>query len=87
MTNQEAYINGFVKRAAEYGLTTQEAIELLKTSGVPPEHMNDLGAALSTKAPVKPAAKQQPVNKPHVSPAMKNESMMQPKQRAFNQIK
>jgi hypothetical protein len=87
MSIAQAYVNGFVKRASEYGLSEQEAIELLKTSGVPPQHMNDLGAALSTKAPVKPAAKQHSVNKPYVSPAMQNERMMQPGQRAYNQIK
>lgn len=99
MTNQEAYINGFVKRAAEYGYSAQEAIELLKTSGVPPAHIDDLGAALSTKAQVKPVVKSvvkptvkptvkpQPVNKSSVNPAMENERMMQPNQRAYNQIK
>jgi hypothetical protein len=33
-TQQQAYIEGFVKRAAEYGLSQNEAIELLKSSGV-----------------------------------------------------
>jgi hypothetical protein len=31
-TQQQAYINGFVKRASEYGLNQYEAIELLKSS-------------------------------------------------------
>lgn len=85
MTTEQAYINGFVKRASEYGFSAQEAIELLKTSGVPPQHMNDLGAALSTKAPVKPVAKSQrpaQVSRPHL-----DEAKMQTGQRAFNQIK
>jgi len=30
MNTQEAYINGFIKRATEYGLTQYQAIELLK---------------------------------------------------------
>jgi hypothetical protein len=33
MNTQQAYINGFVKRASEYGLTQNEAIELLKSAG------------------------------------------------------
>jgi hypothetical protein len=39
---QQAYINGFVKRASEYGLTHNEAIELLKKASpkVSPEQMN-----------------------------------------------
>jgi hypothetical protein len=32
-TQQQAYIEGFVKRASEYGLTQNEAFELLKSSG------------------------------------------------------
>ena len=31
---QQAYINGFVKRASQYGFTDHEAVELLKQSGV-----------------------------------------------------
>lgn len=52
-TTQRAYINGFVKRANDYGLTQAQAFELLKQAGrpvPPPQHNNDLGAALSTKA-------------------------------------
>ena len=33
MTTQQAYIEGFVKRANEYGFNQQEAISLLKESG------------------------------------------------------
>ena len=32
MTTQQAHINGFVKRASEYGFSEQEALELLKNS-------------------------------------------------------
>ena len=32
MSTQEAYINGFVKRAAQYGLNQYQAIELLKSA-------------------------------------------------------
>lgn len=31
--NTQAYIEGFVKRAAEYGLNQYEALELLKNAG------------------------------------------------------
>jgi len=30
MNNEQAYINGFVKRANQYGLTSEEAFELFK---------------------------------------------------------
>lgn len=33
MNTQEAYINGFVKRASEYGYSEDQAVELLKQSG------------------------------------------------------
>lgn len=31
---QQAYINGFVKRANEYGVSSSDAIDLLKTAGL-----------------------------------------------------
>lgn len=34
MNTQQAFINGFVKRASEYGLNQNEAFELLKSSGL-----------------------------------------------------
>ena len=71
MTEQEyAFVEGWVKRASEYGLSYNEAIQLLKSAapGLPA---------------VKPAVK--PVAKPMVTPAMQNERMSQPGQRAFNQ--
>lgn len=46
MNNQEAYINGFVKRAAEHGYSADEAINLLKQSGI----INDIGSRLATGA-------------------------------------
>jgi len=50
MTTEQAYIEGFVKRASEYGFSRNEAIELLKSAGpVAAPHVNDLGAALATK--------------------------------------
>ncbi len=51
MNTQRAYINGFVKRASDYGLTQAQAFELLKQAAPPPpQHANGLGAALATKA-------------------------------------
>ena len=35
MTTEQAYINGFVKRANEHGFTDNEAIEILKEAGLP----------------------------------------------------
>ena len=58
-TQQQAYINGFVKRAAEYGLDQNQAVELLKQAGpistgtgaaVAAPYINETGAALSTPA-------------------------------------
>lgn len=34
MNTQQAFVNGFIKRASQYGYSEQEAIELLKNSGV-----------------------------------------------------
>ena len=65
MSTQQAYINGFVKRASEYGLDQNQAVELLKQAGpistgtgaavstgtaVAAPHINETGAALSTPA-------------------------------------
>lgn len=61
MTAQQAYINGFVKRASEYGLNHNEAISLLK-SALDPAHRNGLGAALSTPAKGKPQQFMGPTN-------------------------
>jgi len=47
MTNEQAYINGFVKRAAEYGFNENEAIALLKNAGM------NMKALTSAVAPVK----------------------------------
>ena len=33
-TQKQAYIEGFVKRAAEYGFSENEAVKLLKQSGI-----------------------------------------------------
>jgi hypothetical protein len=34
MNNQEHFINGFLKRAMEYGLSEQEAVTILKQSSL-----------------------------------------------------
>jgi hypothetical protein len=44
-TQEQAYINGFVKRAAEYGIDENQAIELLKTSLAKGE-LHDLKASV-----------------------------------------
>jgi hypothetical protein len=49
-TQQQAYIEGFVKRASEYGLNQSEAIELLK-SALDPATVNTGSVAA---APAKP---------------------------------
>lgn len=70
MTNQEqAYINGFVKRASEYGFSAQEAIELLKSASPETVAMSP-GAQPYTKAGTNPAryvAPAQPDGVPEVS--------------------
>ena len=42
-TTQQAYIEGFVKRANEYGFNQQEAISLLKESGFLDEMQKNVG--------------------------------------------
>lgn len=57
-TQQQAYINGFVKRAMEYGLSQQEAVELLK-SAAPQQIETQPGgitAQQAAKNPVRPVA-------------------------------
>jgi hypothetical protein len=41
-TQQQAYINGFVKRAADYGFDEREAIELLKKASLAPSGGYDM---------------------------------------------
>jgi hypothetical protein len=70
MTNQEqAYINGFVKRANEYGLSEQEALELLKSASPETLAMSP-GAQTYAQAgtnPVRPVAPALPDGVPAVS--------------------
>jgi len=47
MTTQQAYIEGFVKRAASYGYNQQEALYILKQAS--PETLNMSPAALSAE--------------------------------------
>jgi hypothetical protein len=44
-TQEQAYINGFVKRAAEYGIDENEALEILKEAA--PHFINDVREGLS----------------------------------------
>ena len=54
MTTDEAYIEGFVKRAAEYGFSEVEAVEILKRA--------------AEKAAVDQDAVMQPNQKPYTAP-------------------
>jgi hypothetical protein len=51
MNTQRAYINGFVKRASEYGYTNEHAIELLKQA------VGEMPMAGKVKPPVKAPVK------------------------------
>ena len=48
-TQQQAYIEGFVKRASEYGLNQGEAIELLKQADIL-RSLKGIGAGLKDEA-------------------------------------
>jgi len=54
-TQEQAYINGFVKRANEHGYSEEQALWILKGAAdaqvVPPQVVNDLGRGLSTLDP------------------------------------
>ena len=39
MSTEQAYINGFVKKASEYGVSTTDAIELLKSANAMPDSL------------------------------------------------
>lgn len=55
MNTQQAYINGFVKRAAEYGYKTNEALDILKQANTIPGQMQ--GAMTAPKIPGNYAAR------------------------------
>ena len=63
MNTQQAYINGFVKRASEYGLSQREAIELLKQSADTAPVVNT-GTASATPPPPAAASASAPPAKP-----------------------
>jgi hypothetical protein len=102
-TQEQAYIEGFVKRASEYGFNYNEAINLLKQATLQGKQYkldvnhngkieaDDLKALRNRKKTVKTAAPglvtggTGAATMPKVNPAMQNEKIMQPKQRAFNQ--
>ena len=70
---QEAYINGFVKRANQHGLSDYQAIELLKESGAlesPTTLKYNPGAMTASQAgsnPVKPVSPALPDGVPNVT--------------------
>ena len=59
-TQEQAYINGFVKRAAEYGLTQEQAISIYKQALVSPVLMGKKPAMKPT-VPTKPIAPKKPI--------------------------
>jgi hypothetical protein len=73
-TQEQAYINGFVKRAAEYGYSPEQAVEILKLASPETLAMSP-GAktwmqAGQPEALVAPAAKPQPLRKNVAPPAV-----------------
>jgi hypothetical protein len=63
MNTQQAYINGFFKRAAEYGFSEQEATELLK-SAAPPAVTSVAAPAAKPRVPKKTVGTPEPVQGP-----------------------
>lgn len=59
-TQEQAYINGLVKRAAEYGLTQEQAISIYKQALVSPELMGKK-TAMKPTVPTKPIAPKKPI--------------------------
>lgn len=59
MNTQQAYLEGFVKRASEYGLSREEALDLLKQSAMMGAPM--AAPAVMAKKPVKPMPPKRPV--------------------------
>lgn len=72
MNTQQAYINGFVKRANEYGLNTSEALHILKQASPETLAMSPgaLTAAQAGRGPVHPVAPAPPVGVSAISPQM-----------------
>jgi len=73
MTNQEySFIEGFVKRASEYGYNEIEAIEMLKSASPETLAMSPgaLTAAQAGQGPVHPVASPPPVGVSAISPEM-----------------
>jgi hypothetical protein len=48
MNSQQAYINGFVKRAAQYGLNQYQAVELLKQANLVDQHGHPVSSSSTT---------------------------------------
>jgi hypothetical protein len=56
MNTEQAYIEGFVKRAMEYGFSENEAQSLFKEAARGAQALNLIGRTLLGKKPVKPTA-------------------------------
>lgn len=56
MNTEQAYIEGFVKRAAEYGFSENEAEALFKEAARGSQALNLISKTLLGKTPVKPTA-------------------------------
>jgi hypothetical protein len=67
MTTQQAYINGFIKRASEYGYSESQAIEILKQAADPLPV--NTGTAAAAPAPINPGTLNagQPLPQPKTS--------------------
>lgn len=60
MNNEQAYINGFIKRAAQYGLDAEEASELFKEAEKPGLWANIRAKRARGEKPAKPGDKDYP---------------------------
>jgi hypothetical protein len=71
-TQQQAYINGFVKRASEYGFKEREALNILKQASPETLTMSPgaVTAAQAANRPVRPVAPAPPPGVSAISPAM-----------------
>ena len=78
MNTQQAYIEGFVKRALEYGLNENEAVNLLKSAmdSVETQPVNQPGIEFKTTAPgLNPGPTTPPQSKRRLGGTIKPPSM------------
>jgi hypothetical protein len=72
MTTEQAYIEGFVKRAADYGYSQEEALNILKQASPETLAMSPgaLTAAQAGQGPVHQVAPAPPIGVSAISPEM-----------------